>query len=136
MPQTFKSKHRGEVGKLSLPSGDPQGIILTLHGAPGGASGGNQGLFDRAAQMATSIGFGCLQLHMPEFGFRKGLEEAHRQYVWAVGYMSERFGVPLHILAESAGSAIATLPSNREAPWCKDILSYAFVAPAFDLCDQ
>lgn len=116
------------LGKLS-------GVVLCLHGGPGGDHHGPDGIFDELADIATKKRFATIQFDMYGAGKSDGLPQdislrtQLNDYRAMRNFAKKRFSVPLHIAGESMGATIVALD------WDKDVASYLLLWPAFDLRD-
>lgn len=122
-------------GTLTKPFGPPRGVLLCLHGGPGGDEHGNTNGFDQIAEMAKNIAFATLQFSFYGNGESDGSVDDYsissqiQDFESAIEFIKERFYVPIHVIGESAGATIASLN------WREDVASYVLLWPAFDLLD-
>lgn len=132
---SIKSSNGTVRGTLTAPEGTPTGVLVCLHGGPGGDEHGNTEGFDQIATMATSNSFATLQFSFYGNGESDGAVEDYciasqqSDYEAAVAFVRERFSCPVHVIGESAGATIAALN------WRDDVSSFILLWPAFDLLD-
>lgn len=122
-------------GMLTKPSLKTKGVLVCLHGGPGGDEHGNTEGFDQLAEMAVDIGYATLQFSFYGNGDSDGdvkdysLASQLEDFESAISFVKEHFDVPIHVVGESAGATIASLN------WREDVASYVLLWPAFDLLD-
>lgn len=122
-------------GRLTLAQSDTHGVLVCLHGQPGGDLAGNTGIFDELAELAAPLGYATVQFSFcgasPSDGSPEQISIASQlaDFDAVLSFARTRFSAPLHIVGESAGATIAALR------WEKDVASYILLWPAFDLAD-
>jgi len=113
----------------------PRGLIICLHGGPGGNHEGAGNIFGRLARIGTSLSYSVLQVDLFGSGESDGtqfdfdLNTMAEDYAAILSYAKAVFKCPLHIAGESMGSTVAAMD------WQHDVASNLMFWPAFDLVD-
>lgn len=122
-------------GRLTHAEGRLRGVIVCLHGQPGGDLSGNDGIFDELANLSRPLGYTSVQFSFcgapPSDGSADQITLASQlaDYSSVLSFVRTRFQAPIHIAGESAGATIAALR------WERRVASYILLWPAFDLAD-
>jgi len=122
-------------GTVTSPENTIKGVLICLHGGPGGNEHGNTDGFDQIAAMAEEVGFATVQFSFYGNGNSDGtiaeysLASQKVDFEAVVDFAKKKFKAPIHVIGESAGATIASLN------WREDVASYILLWPAFDLLD-
>lgn len=112
-----------------------RGLVLCLHGGPGGNHEGAGDIFGRMARIGTSLDYAVLQVDLFGSGESDGtqfdfdLETMSKDYRAILSYAESEYDCPLHIAGESMGSTVAAMD------WQHHVASNLMFWPAFDLVD-
>ncbi len=123
------------AGVKTLPDGTPRGVLLCLHGGPGGNLSGNAGGFDPLADLAANAGFATIQFSFygsaPSDGTQAetSIKTQIDDYTHMLSFAAQTFSCPVHVVGESAGATIVS------QCWFRDVKSCLLLWPAFDLAD-
>lgn len=133
--QAFSPNGKLEA-RITTPIEQLVGVLLCLHGGPGGDLTGNSGVFDDLAKLAAKLGYATVQFSFFGSGNSDGsqedisIERHIEDYKHMLSETTSRFDCPLHIVGESAGCTIAS------RHWLDTAKSYVMLWPAFDLADS
>ena len=133
--QTFSPNGRLEA-RITAPNGQPTGVLLCLHGGPGGDLTGNSGIFNDLANLGVDLGYATVQFSFFGSGNSDGSQKdiSIGRHVEDYNHMLQetisRFDCSLHVVGESAGCTIAS------RSWLNSARSYLMLWPAFDLADS
>jgi alpha/beta superfamily hydrolase len=123
-------------GKISTPDGIVKGVLVCLHGSPGGDYHGNENIFDQLAHAVLDMGLATVQFSFygsePSDG--KPAESCLRiqiaNFQSVFEYVKAHFNAPIFVVGESAGATIAS------SVWKSEVAGYILLWPAFDLKDS
>jgi pimeloyl-ACP methyl ester carboxylesterase len=122
-------------GFLHANDSSPRGLIICLHGGPGGNHEGAGNIFGRLAQIGTSLSYAVLQVDLFGSGDSEGTQfdfdllSMVNDYDAVLSYARASFHCPFHIAGESMGSTVAAMN------WQHEVASNLMFWPAFDLVD-
>ena len=122
-------------GKITKPFGNPVGVLVCLHGSPGGSFHGNNDVFDQIADNMVPHGFATIRFSFYGATPSDGSEQEAcirtqlSDYESILQYTKSLYKCPIYVVGESAGATIASLR------WKDFIKSYLLLWPAFDLKD-
>jgi uncharacterized protein len=122
-------------GHLTHAQGETRGVLVCLHGQPGGDLAGNTGIFDELAALARPLDYATLQFSFcgasPSEGTPEQIsfESQLADFTAVLSFARARSLGPIHIVGESAGATIAALR------WDQSVASYILLWPAFDLAE-
>src|SRR5579864_198036 len=125
----------GTIAAFVTASARPVGVLVCVHGGPGGDHHGNNNIFDEIREYAPDLGYSVVQFDMYGSGSSEGtqadvtLATQVADLEATLAFVRASHPVPLHIVGESMGATIAALR------WAPDAASYTLLWPAFDLRD-